>query len=123
MKIKNALYGIISVLMILGLLVGFSLSVNGRSDMDERVKQEHLKVLTEEFKTSVREYLNEEDFVNCGIMITYVTDHKSGEMTYYIRLHHKRFEKLTEDERNRLSGDITDLVFCAENCLFEVVFE
>ena len=32
-------------------------------------------------------------------------------------------EKLTEDERNRLSGDITDLAFCAEDCLFEVVFE
>ncbi len=123
MKIKNALYGVISVLMVAGLLLGLALSVNGRSDIDERATEEMYKTRVEEFRSSLKEYLNEEDFINCGIMITYSTDREHNERTYYVSLHHKRFDKLSGGERQLLISNIEDMSFADENLLFEVTIE
>ncbi len=120
MNKKSVLYGALSVLMVIGLLVGFTLSVNGRSDMDERLREELFKARTENFEASLKEYLNEEDFVNCGVMITYVTDHKSGERTYNVSLHHRRFEKLSQTGKMLLIADIKSMAFSEEGCSFEV---
>ncbi len=123
MKMRNIIYAVISILTVLGLICGIAASAHGKSDIDAIQTDEYLDERAGEYCREIREYLNDEAFLNAGITMTYVTDEGAGTRTYTILLHHKKFDSLTLKEKETISDRIGKMAFFEENCGFEVIFD
>ncbi|MBR1862029.1 MAG: hypothetical protein IJ796_09270 [Lachnospiraceae bacterium] len=120
--LREAVYGIVSLIMAAAIVLGFVLVVNGQTDRKQMEKDMYLKSRTAEYKSLVREYLEEESFHNAGVTLTYVTGEEDTRV-YSVKLHHKRFASLSDIEKSYIEKDIEDMGFSCEGCSFEVILE
>ncbi len=122
MKIRNIIYSAAAIVFAIGLIIGFTLSVHGTSNIAESQRNEYLKARGEEYKEIIRDYLDEEGYNNAGLMLTYVTE-SDGSRTYFVSVHHKRLDALTEAEADEFKKDIASLSFGDNECFFEVTIK
>jgi|GEM_PF-1852668 len=122
MNIKNTVYAVLSVILVIGLLVGFTFVSSGATDTTDDARNEYLKARTDEYKTLIRDYLKGSPFENAGVNVTYVTG-KESKRTYSVKIHHKRFASMANEEKQELVENITGLSFYDPDCTFEVIFD
>ncbi|MCR4617562.1 MAG: hypothetical protein K5669_05185 [Lachnospiraceae bacterium] len=122
MNIKNTVYAALSIILALGLILGFTLVARGGSNTEEIERSKYLSARTEEYKTLIRDYLKDGAYTNAGVTVTYITENENSRV-YRVKLHHKRFDDLSSDKKQKVCDDIMNLAFCDENCEFEVVLD
>ena len=122
MNIKNIVYGILSVVLVIGLLIGFTFVSSGASDTSAEARCEYLKARTDEYKAIIRDYIRESPYENAGVTVTYVTEGDRARV-YSVRLHHRIFESMSNEEKQELSANIAGLSFYDPDCTFEVIFD
>lgn len=64
--------------------------------------------LEQDYVKEIREYLNETGYENSGVMLTKVFDDE-GIQEYTLKVHHKRFSFLSEDEKTNLREKMQNL--------------
>ena len=113
---KDYLYlGILTILLIAGAFIVFSITVNGLERNDSEALNEYFKVLEDEYVSSARAYLNEEGYVNSGVMLNHTTD-ENGMRTYTLSVHNSRFEYASEDKMNEIKATLESLSFTDPGC-------
>ena len=65
--------------------------------------------------SSARAYLNEEGYVNSGVMLNHTTD-ENGMRTYTLSVHNSRFEYASEETKEEVIQALTDLSFEDPRC-------
>ena len=113
---KDYLYlGILTVLLIVLAFFVFSITVKGLEKNDNEALNEYYKVLENEYVSSARAYLNEEGYVNSGVMLNHTTD-ENGMRTYTLSVHNSRFEYASDETKEEVIQALTDLSFDDPRC-------
>lgn len=84
----------------------------------ERARENHyFAALEEEYLKQAKGLLEEQGYHNCGVTMTRVTL-ENGSREYTVLLHHRKLQKLSEVERERLVDTLSDMEFDHEICSF-----
>ena len=110
-----AVAGIIAVIVI----VIFS-SMVVRSAQADSALEKYYTGLESEYKYMVRDYMNENGYINAGIMVTRVVD-AEGNRTYTVKLHHDKLDRLNEEELAAVMQEVSELGFADELCSFNTI--
>lgn len=83
------------------LALGVTGTVMGKEAGNREEQEIYLHNMERAVEKDVRQYLNENAYENCGVMLTRVVDAR-GDRTYTITVHHQRIDRLSEPERQKL---------------------
>lgn len=100
------------------IIIGSAITVHSAQAEKNIVTDKYYSQLENEYRSCVRDYLNGNGYKNAGVMVTYTVD-AEGFRTYTVKLHHDRFERLDENEKNEVLAEIEALGFSDELCSFE----
>jgi len=106
---------------VLTLVIVFGSIAARSAQNDEAAKNKYYAVLEDEYEAALREYMNSEGFMNAGIMVTHIVD-AYGNRTYTVKLHHQKFDRLDEGEKDELASLVAQMGFEDEICSFKTVF-
>ena len=113
---KDYLYlGILTVLLIAGAFFFFSITVKGLEQNDSEALNEYFRDLEDEYVSSARAYLNEEGYVNSGVMLNHTTD-ENGMRSYTLSVHNSRFEYASDERKEEITVALEGLSFTDPRC-------
>ena len=113
--------GIITAALIMTAFFIFSITAKSVTRFDNEIWNSYYKPLEDEFVTSARHFLNEEGFRNSGVTLTHTTDDELNRC-YTLSVHHKRFNDITEYEKEEVIESLTELGFSDERCTIIIEF-
>ncbi|MDE6387655.1 MAG: hypothetical protein K2L82_07625 [Lachnospiraceae bacterium] len=110
-------FGILTVLLVLIIIFCVKGTVMSMEN-HERAKQNHYyAALEEDYLESARDLLNGEGYTDCGINLMRVT-YEDGSREYTVLIHHRRLERLSEEEKGELRSLLSREEFQDEGCSF-----
>lgn len=110
----------VASLIIMVIVISFSAKVV-RSTQEDAIREQYYAGLEKEYKSMLREYMNDNGYTNAGITVTHIVD-CTGDRTYTVKIHHSKFDRLDESERYSLAEDVIELGFEDEKCYFVTEF-
>lgn len=114
---KNRFFVMITIGLIMIIVLSVAKTAECQSQAAEREREEYYVELEKEYVAELRAYLNEEGFLNSGIMLTRIVS-EDGDREYTITVHNSRFDRLTDAEKAILLEEMGQKVFEEENCSF-----
>lgn len=114
---KNILFYGATAVLIMIITLCCSITVMSKSDITAKEKQAYYLEKEQEVVKETRAFLNEKGFRNSGVSMTRIVNGE-GEREYTIMLHHEKFNKLEEGERELLKEELTKFTFADEDCTF-----
>ena len=69
----------------------------------------------------LRDYLAEKGYADSGITMNYVTD-EDGTVEYTVTIHHRKIDKLDEEEKIHLAEECKGLEAWVDPYIFSIVF-
>lgn len=110
-------FGILTVLFVLVIIFCVKGTVMSREN-EERVRQKrYYAALERDYLAGARRLLEEEGYRNCGINLTRVT-YEDGSREYTVFLHHRRFGRMSEEEKLGLEQRLSQMEFQDMVCSF-----
>lgn len=115
--------GFVTVTMILVLITAYCCvgTVLSRTDLSTRELESYYYQKEQELVRETREFLNEEGFVNSGVMLTRVVD-TDGSRQYTLTVHHGSIDKMDEEDRQMLLAELEKFSFIDAGCTFHHEF-
>lgn len=106
---------------VVSMVIAFFISgtVVSQADGKVTVDEESFPILEEKYVEEICELLEKLGYENSGINLTMVTD-EEGNRSYQVKLHHRRINYLTEEEKAALFATIEDMAFQVVGCEFEI---
>ena len=111
--------GLITVLLIAGAFFLFSITVRGSRSSDNSVWNEYYGPMEDGYVDSVREYMNDNGFVNSGVTLTHTTDEDLNRV-YTLNIHHRRLENCGDERREEISAQLRSMGFEDERITIKV---
>lgn len=106
-------FGLITIVLILVIAFCTTGTVMGMERGRVTVDEKFYKKMEQDYVMQVREYLNEEGYNNSGVTLTKVF-FEDGSREYTLNIHHKRIEKLTDVQREKLKQQLTRFALAGE---------
>lgn len=78
----------------------------------------HYLALEREYVKNAREYLKEQGFDNCGVMMTRVTK-EDGSREYTVRIHHRKLGRMDGRDKLALEATLSQTEFGTDVCVFQ----
>ena len=94
-------------------------TVVSQADGKVTVDEESFPILEEEYVEEIKGLLDDLGYENSGVNLTMVADGE-GNRSYQVKLHHKRINRLSEEEKEALFATVEELAFQVMGCEFEV---
>ncbi len=118
---KNTAAGI--MIALLALTTAFSILgiVHSRNRERSAATEQYYHTARQEYIQEIKNYLEEKGYADSGITMNYVTD-GDGNVEYTVTIHHRKIDKLNEEEKTHLAEECKELKTCAEPYFFSVVF-
>lgn len=114
-------FGILTVLLVLVIIFCIKGTVMSMEN-PERVKQNHCYAAwEEEYLESARDLLNREGYTDCGINLTWVA-YEDGSREYTVLIHHRKLERLSEEQKGGLRTLLSRGEFQDKTCSFRYDF-
>lgn len=110
-------FGILTVLLVLIILFCMKGTVMSMGNAQRAEEDYRYQALEQEYVAAAREYLNEQGFDDCGVMMTRVTD-EGGSREYTVRIHHRRLQRMSPEEKDILEDRLSRAEFGQEVCTF-----
>ena len=114
---KNRFFVVITIGLIMIIVLSVAKTAECQCQAAERDREEYYVELEKEYVAELRAYLNEEGFLNSGVMLTRVVS-EDGSREYTITVHNSRFDRLTDSEKEILLEEMGQKAFEEENCSF-----
>lgn len=115
---KNILFYIVITVLALTFLCSMNGIAAEKSTKACRETESYYYELEQEYLKAMREYLNQEGYMNSGVMLTR-TVYEDGSRAYLIRVHNSKFGGMTAEEKEMLIVELSEKAFVEENCSFE----
>lgn len=110
--------GYVAATVLLVLISAFCVAGTVKSQgREEPLSEQYYLELEREYVKSMRAYLNEAGFADSGVMLTR-TVYEDGSREYHITIHHSRFDRLTEAEKESLLQILREKAFEEPHCSF-----
>lgn len=116
---KEVLFVIFTFVVSMVIAFFISGTVVSRADGKVTVDEESFPILEEEYVEEIKGLLDDLGYENSGVNLTMVADGE-GNRSYQVKLHHKRINRLSEEEKEALFATIEELAFQVMGCEFEV---
>lgn len=94
-------------------------TVMSRTDFTAQELEHYYQELERQLVKDVREYLRQQGYSNSGVMLTRVVD-ADGSREYTLNIHHSRIAALSEEERERLTEKLQEIMFADQDCVFSI---
>ena len=106
---------------VVSMVIAFFISgtVVSQADGKVTVDEESFPILEEEYVEEIKGLLDDLGYENSGVNLTMVADGE-GNRSYQVKLHHKRINRLSEEEKEALFATVEELAFQVVGCEFEV---
>lgn len=121
MKKKNIMTAICMILPALITILAISGTVHGRNKEKEGDTEQYCYTARQEYMQEIRDYLEEKGYGDSGITINYVTD-EDGTVEYTVTIHHRKIDKLDEEEKTHLAEACKGLKGQVDPYMFSIVF-
>ena len=110
-------FSILTILLVLVIIFCVKGTVMSKEN-DEKVRQnQYYAALEQDYLVRTRQLLDEEGYGSCGINLTRVT-YEDGRREYTVLLHHRRLERLSDEEKLGLESLLSQTEFQNEMCSF-----
>jgi len=110
---------VVTLLVILAAFYIFSVTARGLGTDDNAKLNDFYAPLENEFVVSSRAYLNESGYNNPGVSLTHTTDEDLSRV-YTLKIHHRRLNGISDEEKNRIISDLAGLGFADERCIIRI---
>ena len=117
MRMGGKLFGAVTVLLLLVIIFCVKGTVTSRESDERGKRNRYYAVLEQEYRVRTRQLLEEQGLKDCGINIRWVAD-TDGSREYTIFLHHRKLNRMTEEEKSVLQDMLTEVEFQEEECSF-----
>lgn len=104
-----------TVLLVLISAFAVSGTVLSQSYNSTREQKEYYKALEHEYIDSMRDFLEDQGYVNSGITMNRIIE-EDGSMVYTVTIHHRRILALEPAQRNELALNCGEIKFPIEDC-------
>lgn len=118
---EKAIYGVVTVVLVLLSAFCISSTVFSREDVERAELEGYYSALEKQAVADVRTFLNEEGFVNSGVMLTRVVD-AEGNRDYTLTVHHDSINRMEVAEQEELGEALALLCFEDEYSSFVYKF-
>lgn len=116
-RIRGKLFGVLTVILVLIIVFCVKGTVMSRENAERGQQNRCYAVLEQEYLDRTQQLLEEEGLTGCGMNLRWVAD-VDGSREYTILLHHKKLDRMTEEERSVLTDMLTEMEFQDEACSF-----
>jgi len=116
---KEVLFVIFTFVVSMVIAFFISGTVVSQADGKVTVDEERFPILEEEYVEEIKGLLDDLGYENSGVNLTMVADGE-GNRSYQVKLHHKRINRLSEEEKEALFATVEELAFQVMGCEFEV---
>ena len=115
--------GFWAVTIILVIVTAFCCAgtVMSRSDFSRAELEKFYQEWESQLTDDIREYLEQQGYENSGVMLTRVVD-GNGDRQYTFRIHHRGIMELGEAGREKLAGNLYQMIPADEKCTFSMKF-
>lgn len=117
MRMDGRLFRVMTVLLLLVIVFCIRGTVTNRESDERGRKNRYYAVLEQEYRDRTRQLLEEQGLKDCGINIRWVAD-VDGSREYTIVLHHRKLNRMTEEEKSALADMLAEMEFEGEACSF-----
>lgn len=115
-------FGIITVILVAAIFFLISGTVISMSGGDHMKNNHYYAALEQEYLQNARQLLEEEGLKNCGINLRWVDD-GNGNREYTMLIHHRRLNRMSEEEIGNLTERLSETEFRDGVCSFNYVIE
>lgn len=122
MRMRRKLFGVVTVLLVLIIVICVKGTVTSKESEERGKKNYHYAVLEQEYLDRTRHLLEEQGLRDCGVNIRWVAD-VDGSRKYTILLHHRKLNRMTEEEKSVLTDMLTEMEFQDKACSFYYIIE
>ena len=113
-------FGVVTAVLVMIIVFCVKGTVMSRED-NRRVERNHIYAAFErEYLEKTYRLLEEEGFQNCGVNLRWVDDGE-GSREYTILLHHRRLERMSDEEQAALTYRLSEAEFQNTECSFSYV--
>lgn len=84
-------------------------------------QEQYFEVLEQEYMQNMGRLLSDAGYANSGITMTSITE-ADGTREYTVLLHHDRFKRLSEKEKNELASQLAGASFAQDDVPFVINF-
>ncbi len=119
LKSEYVFLGILTLLLITAAFFLFTITVKGNRSDDNSVWNEYYAPMESTYVAEVREYLNDNGFINSGVTLTHTTDSELNR-EYTLSIHNRRLEGCSEERRDEISGVLRSMGFEDDRCVISV---
>lgn len=115
--IRRKGFCILTVLLILATVFCIKGTVMSRESDNCDRQNRYYAALEQEYLDQARLLLKEEGFRDCGVNIRWVAE-GDGKREYTVLLHHRKLDRMSEEERESLTDKLSDAEFEDGLCCF-----
>ena len=106
-------FGTVTVLLVLIITFFTTGTVMGMEKGNVKVDEKYYRQLEQEYVRQVRTYLSDAGYDNSGVALTKVL-YEDGSREYTLNIHHRRIERLTYTEQERLKEELVGFAMAIE---------
>lgn len=106
---------IVSVFLILVTAFCVSDTVFSQSSHERVLEEKYYREMESIYVREVRDLLTDKGYENSGIAMTYVLD-EDGMRTYTVTIHHRRIDRLSDEEKSALLSQCGKIAFPDAAC-------
>lgn len=118
--LRGKLFGVLTVLLVLIIFFCVKGTVMSREGNEYGRKNHYYAALEQEYLERTRQLLEAEGLRDCGINIRWVDD-GSGNREYTVLLHHRKLDRMSEQEKSALGNMLSRIEFRDVSCSFSYV--
>lgn len=116
-RMRRKGFGILTVILVLIIVFCVKATVMSRENAAGSKNNNYYAALEEEYLLRTRQLLEEEGLRNCGVNLRWVAD-TNGTREYTMLLHHRKLDRMSEQEKAELTDRLTKTEFREELCSF-----
>lgn len=118
MHMRGRVFGVLTVLLVLVIVFCIKGTVMSRADSEYERKNHNYAAMERGYLERTRQLLEEEGLGNCGVNMRWVDD-GYGNRKYTMVLHHRKLDRMSEDEKSVLADLLSEMEFRDEACSFQ----
>lgn len=118
MQMRGKVFGAVTVLFVLIIIFCVKGTVMSRESNESARENHYYAALEQEYLERTRQLLEEEGLRNCGVNLRWVAD-GDGTREYTVLLHHRKLDRMSEEEKSILIMMLSKMEFRDEACSFQ----
>ena len=122
MHMKGKTFGALTVVLVLIIVFCVKGTVASRESAVCGKKNHYYAVLEQEYLDRTKQVLEEQGLRDCGVNLRWVAD-GDGSREYTMLLHHRKLNRMTEEQKSVLTDMLIEVEFQDEACSFYYVIE